>query len=63
MRTFLPHDQPHALGPSVQDVAGELGDPRPVPDLAVRLDGRRPGRGRNTQDVLADRVVITMPTE
>lgn len=56
VRPFLPDDQPHALGPAVQDVAGEFSDPGAFADLAVRLGGRRPGRCRNLQHMLVDRL-------
>lgn len=49
MGPFLSDDQPHAFGPAVQEPAGELGTPGAVADLAVGLDGRRPGRGRDLQ--------------
>jgi len=54
VRPFPADDQPHALGPAVQDVAGEFGGPGAVADLAVRLDGRSPGRCRDLEDVLMD---------
>ncbi|MGW2721678.1 hypothetical protein [Streptomyces sp. NPDC001492] len=44
MRTFLPDDQPHALRPAVQEVAGEFGAPRAVPQSAFGFD-RLQGRG------------------
>src|SRR4051794_22338911 len=54
MGPFLADDEPYALGPAVKDLAGEFGDPGPVPGLAVGLDGRGPGRCRDLQDVLVD---------
>jgi hypothetical protein len=45
MGPFLTDDEPHALGPTVQELAGELGDPGPVPGLtagSVRADQRLP---------------------
>lgn len=56
VRPFLPHDQPHPLGPGLEAVAGEFGDPGAVADLAAGLDGRRPGRCRNLQHMLVDRL-------
>ncbi len=56
MRSFLADDQPHARRPAVKDVTGQLGDPGAVADLAVRLEGRSPGGGRDLQDTLADRL-------
>lgn len=46
VRSFLPDDQPHALGPAGQEVAGEFGDPGAIVDFAAGLDGRRPGKTR-----------------
>ena len=40
---FLAHDHPHALGPPGQfQQVGELGDPRTVANLVVRVQRRRP---------------------
>jgi hypothetical protein len=41
---LLPHDRPYAGGPALEAVAVEFGHPGAVTDLAVGLDGRRPGR-------------------
>lgn len=43
VRAFFADDQPHTRGPSLEDVAGQLGDPGAAADLAVGFDRRGPG--------------------
>lgn len=46
VRTFLAHDDAHPVGPRAQiEQPGELGDPRPVADLVVRVVGGSPRTG------------------
>jgi hypothetical protein len=43
MGSFFADDQSYALGPALQDVARDLGDPRAVTRFAIRFRGRCPG--------------------
>lgn len=54
MGDFLPDSVD--LGYQDADVAGEFGDPGPLADLAVRLDGRCPGPCRDLQHALVNRL-------
>ena len=58
MRPFATGDQPSALRPwrQVQTV-GELGNPRPVPKLAVAVNRPHPLGLLSFEDLLADRLI------
>jgi hypothetical protein len=56
VRAFFADDQPHALGPALEAVAGPFGDPGSVADLTAWLDGRRPRGGWDLEHGLVDSV-------
>lgn len=54
--SFLAHDQPHPGWPAFEDVTGQFGHPGTVANLAVGFDRHRPGRLRDPQHGVVDRV-------